>query len=164
MSIRFWLNATAEKATETKYEEKSSGGMRDVSYLGDFEVKDGSGGAKYISPSVDPFDPASPMPTIDRKYIKCVSFTGTYCEGFRTDGIYKLKGATARVTTSRIFHSAMRLGAEVKEEAYQKISISAGSVRTLREIYSKVRKGELKPDEDWGISKRELALRECQVA
>jgi hypothetical protein len=161
MSIRFWLNANAEKATETK-QEKKFGEMQDVSYLGDLEVRDDKGGAKYIDLYADPLDPASSMPTIDRKYVKRVSFVDTYHEGFRTDGIYKLKGATARVSTQRRFHGG--LDTEQEEEVYQQISISAGSVKTLREIYSKVRKGELKPDEDWGVSKYELERRERQAA
>jgi len=35
-------------------------------------------------------------------------------------------------------------------ETWQDIQISAGSVKTLREIYAKIRSGYLKPAEDWG--------------
>lgn len=163
MSIRFWLNTNAEKVTEMKQEEKF-GRMQSVDYLNGFEVKNDENGAKYIDLRTDPIDPASSAPSIDRKHVKRVSFSDTYHEGFRTEGVYRFKGATARVTTLRHFHGGWGMEDEVKEEVCQKISISAGSVLTLREIYSKIRKGELKPDEDWSISKHELERRERQDA
>lgn len=160
MSVRFWLNAKGKEALETERKLKH-GEMQDVSFLDGIEVRtNDKGGTEYIECYVDPFDPASSMPSIDRKYVKRVSSVDTYREGFRTDGIYKMKGATARVTSERGFHRGGSFDNEVHVDYYQQISISAGSVKTLREIYSKVRTGELKPVEDWSVPPHELEHRE----
>lgn len=161
MTVRIWLTAAAAKAVETKEEPKpfTTSKMHDVSRFNGFEVKSDQAGAVYIDFNVDPFDPASYVPNIGHKYIKRVSFLDKYFEGFRTDGIYKLKGATARVETEERYISAGNLHESGHEERYQNISISAGSIRTLREIYTLVRQGKLQPTEDWGTDLQVLEER-----
>ena len=164
MNIRIWLTSGADRAIETKQEvaKYRDNKMEDISRLNGLEVKSDPSGEKYIELYADPLDPATSVPTIKRTYIKRVSFVDKYSAGFRTDGIYRLKGATARVETNRSFHGGFDKGQ--LEETYQYISISAGSIRTLREIYTQVRQGKLKPAEDWGTGLPMLELRQQQAA
>ena len=161
MSTRIWLNATATQSL-TKTDKKKWD--KDVYTLDGVEVEtDDKSGEKYISIYADPNDPAASMPVIARKHVKRVSYTDKYYEGFRTDGIYRHKGATARVETIEQTHTAFGANDVSITERYQTLSISAGSMRTLREIYSKVRTGELKPVADWGTSLPMLELRQKQA-
>jgi len=164
MAIRIWLTSGADKAIETKQEKQHHDKMKDVNRLNGLEVESDEGGEKYIDLyRHDPIDPTSSyVLSIDRKYIKRVSFVDKYHAGFRTDGIYKFKGATACIETKRTFHGGF--DKEQLEETYQNISISAGSMRTLREIYTQVRQGKLKPTEDWGTGLPMLELRQQQAA
>lgn len=160
MSTRIWLNATATKLL-TKADKKKWD--KDVYTLDGTEVEsDYKNGEKYISIYADPNDPAASMPVIARKYVKRVSYAANYNEGFRTDGIYRHKGATARVETVVKINTAFGSNDTSTKERYQNISISAGSIKTLREIYSKVRTGVLKPAEDWGVDIYELERRQAE--
>lgn len=164
MSTRIWLTSVAIEAIETKKENKHKDVMEDVSYLDGMEVKSDKGSKEhYIDLYFDPINPAESPPTIDPKHIKRVSFVDDYHKGLRIDGIYKLRDATARLETKRIIHSGYGYDANQIEEIFQRISISAGDIDTVREIYSKVRTGELKPIANWGISQHELEHREREA-
>jgi hypothetical protein len=117
---------------------------------------DTENGRKYITLNGDPNDPSTVFTNVPRRFIRQVTFMDNFYKGFRTDGLYRHKGATARVETRE---SGGNMGAV----QHQNISISAGSIRTLREIYSKVRAGELlKPNIDWAISETDLTQREAE--
>lgn len=156
MSIRIWLSAAGTKAVETEEKTRgSSGESYEVYHLDDFEVDtDKSSREKYINIYADPLDPTASMPRITRKYVKRVSYTDKYFEGFRTNGIYCHKGATARVET--IEDTVGGFGDDLFERRYQTISISAGSIRTLREIYAKIRSGEMKVEQNWSACQHQL--------
>jgi hypothetical protein len=143
MSIRIWLKMTATQFVGKAYNVET----------------DNKSGGKYISIYADPNNPAASIPVITRKYVKRVSYTGKYYAGFRTDGIYHHKGATAHVETIENINRPYSDNDRTTEEKHQNISISAGSIKTLREIYSKIRTGELKPTEDWGVNTYELEQR-----
>lgn len=161
MTVRYWLSKAAEGKLVTK-QEKKYGEMRDIRRLDGIEVGT-EGGANYIDFYVDPSDFVSPPPTIGRKFFKKITFVDTYHVGFRKDGIYKYRGATARVVTERRFHGRC-YEHETKEEVYQKISISAGSFETLRQIYSKIRSGALEPTENWGASMLDITIAKKKTA
>jgi hypothetical protein len=146
MSLRIWLTAAGSKAIETK-QETVYGKIKEVRRLEKLEVRSDEGSDDYITIYDDPLDPASAIPTVARKYVKRVSFIDKLFAGFRTNGIYKFKGATARIET---VEDTGGLGINQFNRRYQTISISAGSVKTLREIYIKVRAGELRPKHNWG--------------
>ncbi len=160
MSVRIFLNKAGEKAL-TKTDRQKWG--KDLYLLELVEiVLDDVSGEKFSAIDVNPFDPAVIIPRIARKYIKRVTIFGQkYFEGFRTDGIYKLKGATAKVETIENHSRPYNDHDSWHSERYQTISISAGSIKTLREIYTKIRQGALKPDEDWGVSLSEIQHREA---
>lgn len=150
MSIRIWLKPTATESL-TKMDKQKYG--EDVYTLDGVEVEtDKTSGEKYINVSADPSDPTASMPRVARKHIERVTFISRFYENFHLDGIYKYKGATARLEV--VVHYGGGYGPDDPryEERDQTISISAGSVRTLREIYSKIRTGELEPVEDWSVS------------
>ena len=165
MTIRYWLKPLPEEVIDVR-QESFLGNNKDVDYLNGHQIEDDGSGSKYIEVRTDPTNPASSVPTtIDRKYVKRVTFVGTYYSGFRTDGVYKFKGATAHVVTLHRIHKGTNYeGKAIEKEVYQQISISAGSVRTLREIYSAVREGELEPCENWSISQSALNYNEHQAA
>lgn len=159
MSARIWLNTSATKSLVKTDKKKWD---KDVYTLDEVEVvTDESSGEKYISVNADPLDPAASMPKVAHKHIKRVSYTDKFFEGFRTDGVYRHKGATARLET---VEDSEGYGEARFDRRYQRISISAGSIKTLREIYTQVRQGKLKPTEDWGVGLHELEHRERQAA
>ena len=124
------------------------------------EVKSDDAGNRYVELD-DPLDPAAVTPAIHSRFIRRVSYKGRYREGHRPDGIYKWRGATARIETQRDVYPSREYS---QTDRYQNISISAGSIRTLREIYTKVRAGELRPTADWSITEGEIiAQREREV-
>jgi len=163
MSIRIWLKATAEKAIETK-QKMYAGNMVDAFYLDGVEVKtDETSGEKYINVYADPSDPADSMrmPRVARKHIKLVTFVTKFHKSFRLDGIYKYKNATARLEVVTHYGGGYGPNDPRYEEQYQEVSISAGSVRTLGEIYSKIRTGELEPEQNWSVDQRELEFQKA---
>lgn len=150
-TTRIWLKASATnslvKADKRKWD-------KDVYILNEIEVvTDESSGQWYVSVSADPLNPAASMPTVARKYVRRVSHESKYFEGFRIDGIYRHKGATARVESIQADEG---YGEARFDRRYQRISISAGSVKALRDIYTQVRQGKLKPAEAWGTDLSEL--------
>jgi len=165
MSTRILLKKSADESM-TKTEKRKWD--KDVYLLEGVEaVADETTGEKYIVIHADPLDPAASMPRVARKYIKRVTYTEEkYFEGFRTDGVYKLRGATARVDTIEVVHAPgwQNVNDTTTISRHQTISISAGSIRTLREIYTKVRQGTLKPVEDWGAHLSEVEHRERRAA
>ncbi|MBM3272273.1 hypothetical protein FJY94_03310 [Candidatus Kaiserbacteria bacterium] len=115
---------------------------------------DPNSGARYIELNLDPIKPSAEVPPLDRKYVRKLTFKHAYYAGFRADGIYAHKGATARVAFHRHVNGGIMSQTQTVEDS-QKISIAAPSLRTLREIYSKVRSGQLKPDAEWGQPPRD---------
>ncbi len=140
MSIRVWLNSAGEKALEQREPNVTS-----PLKVGDRLLRaDMENGHKYVYLVGSPNDPATVFPQIPRKLIRKVTFVDRFYVGFRTDGVYTHKGATARVETRKNYR-----GQGDQLEVYQEISISAGSIRAVTEIYKKIRMGELKPCANW---------------
>lgn len=150
MSYRVWLTETAKTSFVTT-NEKKYGEMKDVARFNGLEVyTEETSGKCYISISRDPLDPTIELPTFPKGSVRKVTFTSKHFEGFRSDGIYRYKGATARVETTQKLHTPMNMEDTTHREVFQEIQISAGSVRTLREIYTKIRSKTIEPTEDWG--------------
>jgi hypothetical protein len=155
MTIRIWLNAKGEKALEAPVQ-----GRADLLKVGERMLRvDAENGCKYVNLNGDPNDPSMVFPTVPREFIQQITYVEKYYTGFRTDGVYRYKGATARTDTQERHHGH----ANITIERWQTISISAGSIKTLRQIYSKVRSGELKPATDWEVSQTDLARREREA-
>ena len=136
MTTRFWLR------TPLSLEEKVAGRadlLKDTRTRVDYE-----NGKPYTPMDGDVMGPAPALPAIPTDLVKLITYIGKIQNGLRTDGIYRHKGAEARLTTVRQGVGNGDLTANV-----QTIAISAHSVRSLREIYSKIRSGELKPEEKW---------------
>ncbi len=125
-------------------------------------LTDNMTGTPYISVNFDPIDPTNEPPTFPKGSVRKVTFTGKYFDGFRNDGIYRHKGATAYLKLVRSLKAPSPYNTEdtTHLEIFQEIQITAGSVRTLREIYTKVRTGEIKPTEDWGSPMKALSFEE----
>ena len=163
MSTRIWLKSSAEKSLNKSEKKKWD---KDVYTLenGVEVVADDTSGEKYVVVHANPLDPSASMPRVAHKYIKRVTYTDhKYYEGFRTDGIYKLKGATAKVETVENYSRPYHDHDNGHLERYQSLTISAGSIQTLREIYTQVRQGKLKPSEDWGTHLVTLEQREREA-
>ena len=155
MSIRIWLNAAGVKALEPPQQ-----GRADLLKVGESSLRgDTENGFRYVTLTGDPNDPSTVLTNVPRKFISRVTYVEKYYTGHRTDGKYRHKGAVARVETREYHHGH----ANITIERFQNISISAGSIKTLREISSKVRAGELKPDPDWAISEDGIARREREA-
>ncbi|HEV3245380.1 MAG TPA: hypothetical protein VG102_03405 [Candidatus Paceibacterota bacterium] len=153
MSVRIWLNATGVKALEPP-----QAGCADLLKVGGSKLRvDRENGCQYVTLSGDVIDPSTVFVNLPRTFIRRVTYLGKYYKGFRTDALYRYKGATARTETEEHHHGH----ADIRVDRWQNISISAGSIRTLRQIYAKVRSGELKPEpqDEWGISQDEIARR-----
>jgi hypothetical protein len=143
MSIRFWLSPKGVAAIEEKGGKKY---ILEVLRVNDVD------GIWYTDIGGDAIDPSMVIPAIPREFIRKVTYIEDFHSGFRTDGLYRHKGATARIET----HEVHRGHAEITVSRWQTIFVSARSVRTLRQIYSMVRSGELKPDVNWGISQEDV--------
>lgn len=144
MAVRFWLKTSAHELVR----EVSRTGYANSHTLDGMEVEtDRKSGEKYINFYVDPINPGVILPVIASEYVKYITYIASYHAGFRTDGIYRYKGATARVETTPMHRDSNQGGGQ---EYRQDIDISARSIKTLRDIYSKIRTGELKPEENWG--------------
>lgn len=158
MSLRIWLNTKGTKAVKTEKKTRDDNSEHEDHHLGDLEIKTDHRGRGMFAHfyHTDPTNPVHSMPIIDRKFVKRVTYTGKYFEGLRADGIYRHKGATAHLQT---VEKSEGFGDRVFNRRYQEISIVAGSIRTLREIYTKVRSGELEAEEDWGVHKDDIKER-----
>ena len=157
MTFRIWLKKTVEQSLENEQGQKCNAEEDGASYFNGVVVETNkASGERFITIYADPLNPTASMPRIDHKHVKRVSWSDKYFEGFRTDGIYRYKGATARVETIK---DTDGVGETLFERHYQEISISASSIRTLRVIYTKVRTGELKVEQDWGAYQHQVEAR-----
>ena len=152
MTYRVWLTKAAEADFVTAMETECREEKGVVRFQGLKVLTDNLTGKPYISVNLDPIDPTVELPTFPKGSIRKVTFTGKHFDGFRNDGVYRHKGATVYL---KIVHNLKTPSVHNTEdvthlEIYQEVQISAGSVRTLREIYTKVRAGEIEPSEDWG--------------
>ena len=103
-----------------------------------FKVYNDKSGRKYICVHENPGSVMLSMPRLCSKYVNLITYRGTFNTGFQVEGIYKYGGARAFVETSF-----------VDDLKYQRIEISARSIKKLREIHSLIRTGNLDPVEDW---------------
>ncbi len=92
----------------------------------------------------EPCDPTAPDLNIFNPIIAGVTYRGVISQGLRHDGIYRLDGAVLMV------HST--------SSGFQDIRVKAQSLEKLRTIYTLVRQGKLKPEEDWSKSHWEGSL------
>lgn len=148
MTTRIWLKPAAAQKD----------GKRDDSLNG---VKiEFDNGMPFVIIHFDVMEPATQVPLIDPKLVSKYTYHGTYSSGLRNDGVYRLRGAEASLRTTTSVHEGVMV------TRWQTISISAKSVKTLREIYTKIRTGELKVDQDWSKSQDEIniAAREKSTA
>jgi hypothetical protein len=153
MTIRVWLTKAAETHFTDAGEVSNVQSKAHVAMFNGFKVfEEHADGKRYISLSFDPLNPTVELPVFPKGSVRKVTFTGKHFDGFRNDGIYNHKGAVARLETTRKIDRPF-VNSQ-KDVSYvmitQEIQVSAGSIRTLREIYTKIRTGEIKPTEDWG--------------
>jgi hypothetical protein len=149
MSMKIWLTSKAT-SQETQQPDTQPAEKRKL-YGGNIETSNESGG-KYVTLYLDPINPAVDMPRFTRGHVKMIAFSDKYHEGFRAEGIYTHKGARAVVkTTVRVETPYLgNVHDTTSIERYQEISISAKSIKTLREIYTLIRQGDkLEPQEKW---------------
>ncbi len=145
MSLRIWLNARGVKELGPPVS-----GRADILKAAGQETRvDAEGTNKYAGTMLDVMDPSTLVPRVLHRYVKHVSYVGKWFEGFRADGIYYDRGATARVETV-VELMGFRDNRELM--TFQKISIRAGSVSGIRKIYSKIRLAQLEPVEPWGLT------------
>lgn len=150
MSYRVWLTE-ATKTDFTTATERKYGEDQEISRYNGLEVMtDKVSGKSYISVHHDPIDPTIEHPAFPKGSVRKVTFTHKHFDGFRNDGIYQHKGATARLETTHKVHTPYNMEDKTRLEIFQEVQISAGSLRTVRELYIKVRSGDLEPAEDWG--------------
>ncbi len=150
MTYRVWLSEAAKASFITTHEKKYSE-MKNITRFCGHEVTFETGTkSPYVHVYGDPIDPTHIPPVFPKRSIRKVTFMTKHHVGFRNDGIYCHKGAVARVEINRRLHTLMTNGDTTHLEVHQEIQISAGSIRTLCEIYTLVRSGKLDPSEDWG--------------
>ncbi|MDP2930693.1 MAG: hypothetical protein Q8N56_03770 [bacterium] len=140
--LYFWFKKGAEEGIKA---------LRQQGLLGEkLEVKtDGDSGRKYISVYEDPSNPASEIPSIPEELIEKVTIKDYHIyQGFRTEGIYRHEGAVLMLKIHIEIERDFKGGGMERLE-WQDVSISAPSVETLKAIYTMVRQGKLKPEEDW---------------
>lgn len=145
-SFKIWLSASALQQLTTGNEQQEK-----LKYRGHtVEISKQSGG-KYITFHLDPTDPTVDMPCFKRDEIKAITSDDSYYEGFRPEGIYKHRGAKAMVRTNvdvkRPYPSNSMDQTSVERK--QDISITAKSLIALRDIYTQIRQGNIKPTEEW---------------
>ncbi len=157
MTIRLYLNKRGVSSLEIK-EEVVYGEKKNVGRVGGLKV-DGDEVEKYLQFGLNPMDPTAILPKVDRKLVARVTLIDQYSEGFRIDGIYRHKGGVATVVTTHKVHTAFGMNDVATTEDYQTISISAPSIKTLREIYTKVRNASLAPTDDFGSDIGEIQHR-----
>lgn len=94
----------------------------------------------------DVYEAQGPNPLVDLIPAGLVHLV-THCEriytGFQRDGVYRLNGAELRLTTE--------IGArwEGAEREVQVALIKGPSIKSVLDIYTRVRQGKLSPAEDW---------------
>jgi len=140
-SMKIWLTAKADyqlDATKPKL------------YGAAVQTSEQSGG-RYVTLYLDPTDPAVDMPRFARGHVRMITYTDAYHEGFRPEGMYEFAGAKAVVkTVVKVETPYMSNKSDTTSiERRQEISISAKSVKTLREIHTRIRQGTLAPTEKW---------------
>ena len=106
------------------------------------EVKTDKTGKVYIHIYGNPLDPTVEIPEVPEEFVKKVTLREIINEGLLKDGIYCLD--YAKVLTKTGYD-----GYYEDVQTYQHISASAPSLRVLKYVYNRLRKGELKPSEDW---------------
>lgn len=139
MNTRIWLKKSAKAGDDGK--------------IANLKVEsDEKSGGKYLTVYIDPTNPAMRMPAVPSKDVRAITYTHQYFVGFKQDGLYQTPRASARVETYKHLHTPDfgNLTDCSIEQVSQNISITASSLRALREIYSKIRTGELKAAEVWG--------------
>ena len=146
MSLRIWLKKSAKAGDDGK--------------IANLKVEsDEKSGGKYLTVyHIDPIDPAMRMPSVRSKDVTAITYTDEYYVGFKPDGLYRTPRASARVKTVKYLHTP---GWDNKEDCSimkisQHISITAPSLKALREIYSQIRTGELKATEVWGLVEEQM--------
>lgn len=121
-------------------------------YGADVRVSEQSGG-KFVTLYLDPTDPTVDMPRFSREFVRMITHSDTYHEGFRPEGVYKFASARAVVKTE--VRVSTPYGGNASDstsiERRQTISISAKNIKDLREIYTKIRQGVLSPSEIWSM-------------
>ncbi len=159
MSARIWLKTTTSSAlvtTEGKSRSQLGTDGPDVD-------TDRVSGENFVPIYADIMDPSAVLPTVAREHIKRVTYEGKIHEGFRKDGLYRHKGATLRVETYNDTQGGFGDGPAIAVR-HQNISISGGSIRTVKEIYDRVRTGEITIDRNWNRFQHELDREASAVA
>lgn len=151
-SMKIWLTAkaVAQPTTHTCGFTDRQPGEKVKLYGRPVETSESSGG-KFINLYLDPTDPAIDMPRFVRGQVRVITFTSSYHEGFRPEGMYIHKGAKAKVqTVVNVQSPNFGNNADTSSiERRQEISISAKSIKALQEIYTLIRQGNLQPTEKW---------------
>jgi hypothetical protein len=144
MYMKVWLTPKATSAGTQQAADKLK------LYGVEVQTSKESGG-KYVSVYLDPIDPTVDMPRFQRGHVKMIAFSDRYHEGFRPEGVYTHKGARAVVKTIvRVETPYLGNNFDATSiERYQEISISAKSIKTLREIYTQIRQGKIAAVEVW---------------
>lgn len=127
MTTRLWL-----KTSDKLPVEKSKDGRYDI--LENFFVFS-ENGLRFVALNGDIMEPSTPLPRFPAKYISTVTYRGRIYSPLIRVGFYTYKGATARIET--VF--------ETEGRAWQEISMRGGSVRTLRDLYQRIRMEQIKP-------------------
>ena len=146
MSTRIWLKADMESRLATLGEEEIP------EYLKEIKICRISG-KKYVDIHLDFLNPVTEIPD---RFMSDIIEKVTVKEhriyrGFRTDAVYFYDDAELVAdTVSRVHLQGDEYGgnAKVEREEWQNISIVAPNVGVLRDIYSKFRRGLLRPVED----------------
>lgn len=160
MTYRVWLTKAAKVGFKTTT-EKRYGTEKEITRFCDLEVyTENTNAAPYISIERDPIDPTVEFPVFPKGSVRKVTYIGKHFDGFRNDGVYHYRGATARLETTQKLHTPSSMEDKSHLEVFQQIQISARCVRTLREIYTKVRSGTIQPTEDWGSPAKAPSLEE----
>ncbi|MDA8596718.1 hypothetical protein N9L26_00065 [Candidatus Pacebacteria bacterium] len=160
MSYRVWLTKAAETDFTTATERKSGEDQEITRFQGLEVVTDKLTDKRFLSVNLDPIDPTIEPPTFPKGSVRKITFTSKHFDGFRNDGIYRHKGAVALLETTQKLHTPSTMADKTLLQVFQEVKISAGSVRTLREVYTKVRAGKLEPTEDWGSPMKAPSFKE----
>ena len=135
-----WLKDGAEEELDA---------LREKGRLGEIRVSEhSSSGRKHLAIYEDPFDPTADIPDIPEDLIDRVTLQTRIYRGFRTEGLYHDEDAVLMVKSHVRVHSEL-MADKVEREEWQDINISAPNVAALVAIYTKVRQGQLAPDENW---------------
>ena len=99
----------------------------------------------------DLFNPTINIPDVPKEMVEKFTFEERISSNLRAEGIYRHGGAEMLIKIVAEVHddSSIYPGTDLKWEILQKISISAPSVASLKEIYTLMRQGKLSPVENW---------------